>query len=151
MKRHTCLICLVLVIFSAASGHAQNNSIKRPILFADFPTAIDISTEQLNQLFSSKEGDHVSVLLANNFRLAGPVTSKLIKYINLQTMVIKLPAFNNTLFSLSRQTGPDNNDLYVGRILNPLYADGFELAASRDGNYQFIKIDIEKILVNCAQ
>ena len=83
--------------------------------------------------------------------LSGPVVSRVAKYSNLETVVIKLAAYNNSLFSLSKQTDAANNITYVGKIINPLYADGFELKSNADGSYELVKIDIEKILVTCNQ
>lgn len=151
MKHLTTLLCLALLNLVAVNGKAQNIAGSRPALFASFPSSIDISAVNLDNIFAIAEKQNVNVSLANGFVLSGPVTSKLAKYSNLQTMVIRLLNFSNTLFSLSKQTDQNNNSVFVGRILNPLYADGFELQQKPDGNYQLIKTDTEKIFVTCNQ
>jgi len=151
MKHLTFTVCLVLSTLFAVTGYAQKKQADRPSLFANFPSTINCTEADLSKLFTAAKGQNTSVTLENNFRLSGPVTSNLVKYHNLQTVVIQLPTFNNSLFSLSKQTDQNNNYTYVGRIINASYADGFELTRTADGNYQFIKIDLEKILVDCNQ
>jgi hypothetical protein len=151
MKTLTNTLCVVLLTLYTVTGYTQNKKALKPFLFTNFPTTIHCTEAQLSSLFAVARGQSTSVLLESNLSLSGAVTSNLVKYNNLRTIVIKLPAFNNTLFSLSKQTDQYNKDTYVGRILNPAYADGFELQRNADGNYQFNKIDIEKILVSCNQ
>ena len=151
MKHLTTTMCMVLLTLFAATSYSQKRSAGKPSLFANFPTSINCTEAQLNSLFMAAKGQTVNVSLANNFTLSGPVTNNQAKYSNLQTIVIKLPAFNNTLFSLSKQTDENNNKTFVGRILNPSYGDGFELQRNADGNYSLIKIDLEKIVVTCNQ
>jgi hypothetical protein len=150
MKHLTTTMCSVLLALLAVTGYSQQKS-ARPSLFANHPASMECTESQLASLFAVAKGQNISVSLNDDFTVAGPVTSNLSKYKNLQTIVIKLPAFNNTLFSLSKQTTADNQIIYVGRIINPIYADGYELQRNPDGNYQLTKIDIEKILVNCSQ
>lgn len=151
MKRLTTTTCMVLLTLCAVTAHSQDQRSARSSLFQNLPAIINCTEAQLISLFTSAKGQIVSVPLSDNFTLAGSVTAKLVQYSNLQTTIIKLAAFKNTLFSLSKQTDQENNSTYVGRILNPLYADGFELKRNAAGNYRFTKIDIEKILVNCNQ
>ena len=150
MKRLTTTICLVLLTLCAVTTHAQSKPAARSSLFANIPSSTPITETQLSNLFRYAKGDNFSLSLANNFTLSGPVTSNLVKYSNLQTIVIKLAAFNNTLFSLSKQT-ENNNVTYVGRIFDPANAIGFELKRSSNGDYQLIKFDAQNILTDCTQ
>jgi len=142
---------MVLLTLFAVPGYSQNKQAPRPFLFADLPASITCTEAQLSSLFAVAKGRQINVPLANNFSLSGPVISNKAQYNNLQTINIRLAAYKNTLFSLSKQTDGLNNITYVGRILNPLYADGFELQRTTQGIYQLNKIDIQKILVNCNQ
>ncbi|MEP7144530.1 MAG: hypothetical protein ABI707_16710 [Ferruginibacter sp.] len=151
MKHFLITMCMVLLTLFAVTGYSQNRQAFRPSLFTGFPAIINCTEAQLSSLFTNAMGQNINLSLASNFTLSGPVTSNLVKYSNLQTIIIKLPAFKNTLFSLSKQTDQNNNNTYVGKILNPLYADGFELKHNGGGNYQLVKINVEKILVNCNQ
>jgi hypothetical protein len=103
----------------------------------------------LNSLFTAQQGQLVDIDLESNFKIKGPVTSNLIKYQRLQTVVIKLQAFNNILFSLSKRQDEDNNTVFVGHILNNSYADGYELKRNSSKQYQLIKIETEKLLQPC--
>jgi len=130
---------------------AQKTPAEKPLLFAGLPSNIQCTAAQLSNLFAVSKGQNINVTLADNFNIAGPVKGKLSTYHNLQTVIIQLPAFNNTLFSLSRQTDENNQISYVGRIINPSYADGFELKQMGNGNYEFIKINLANILETCHQ
>ncbi len=149
MKILTTTLCLVLLTLFAASVNAQNKQAGRSSLFTNLPSTIDFTEAQLSRLFTAAKGENIAVPLSGNFILSGSVTSKRAAYTNLQTLVLKLPAFDNSLFSISKQT--ENNTItYVGRILNPAYADGFELKRLANGNYQLNKINVEKILTDCS-
>lgn len=149
MKHPSTFMCMVLLTLFAATAYTQNRLSTKPLLFAGFPATVNCSEAQLNSLFAMTKGETASLSLANNLSLTGPVTINQIIYSNLQTIIIQLPAFKNTLFSISKQTDIVNKPVYVGRILNPSYADGFELKRTADGNYQLIKTDTEKIFVHC--
>ena len=151
MKNLTITIVTALILVCAATTYAQSGNGVKPILFANLPSTATCPAATLRNMFRSASGDNINLSLENNFSLSGSIISNTVKYSNLQTMIIKLPAFNNSLFSLSKQTDINNNITYVGRIINPLYGDGFQLISTNDGNYQFIKIDLEKILVRCDQ
>ncbi len=151
MKHLTTTLCIVLLSLSAVTGYSQNKKPGKPTLFINYPASLHCTETQLESFFTAAKGQNINVVLANDFMLSGLVTSKEAKYGNLQTIVIQLPAFNNTLFSLSKQTDQNNNAIYVGRIINPSYSDGYELKRDATGIYQLVKIDLEKILVNCNQ
>jgi hypothetical protein len=151
MKQILTTLSLVMLTLFAVTGYTQNRQAGKPSLFAGFPSIIPCNEAQLSSFFTAAKGQNIGVTLANNFSLIGPVSSNQQKYTNLQTIIIKLSSFKNTLFSLSKQTDKENHISYVGRIINPLYADGYELTRKADGNYQLNKIDLEKILVNCNQ
>jgi len=142
---------MVLLTLYAATSYAQTKQTNKVPLFGKFPTTIICSELQLRSMFAVAKGQSVSLSLGDNLSLSGPVISNLAKYSNLQTIVIKLPAFKDALFSLSKQTDAQRNVNYVGRIMNPQYTDGFELTRNADGNYQLNKIDLEKIFVECTQ
>jgi hypothetical protein len=142
---------MVLLSLNAVTSYSQTNRSGKAALFTNFPTSIACSESQLSSMFTASKGENINLSLGNNLSLSGAVTSKMVKYSNLQTIVVKLPAFKDALFSLSKQTDEHNNINYVGHIMNPLYTDGFELKRTADGNYELIKIDLEKILVNCNQ
>jgi hypothetical protein len=142
---------MVLLSLSAVTSYSQASRSAKAALFTSFPNSINCSESQLARMFAASKGQQISLSLGNNLSLSGAITSKLTKYSNLQTIVVKLPAFKDALFSLSKQIDQNNHINYVGRIMNPQYADGFELKRTADGNYQFVKIDLEKILVDCSQ
>ena len=144
-------MCMVLLTLCAAASYAQTKRSSKTSLFENFPTSISCTEPQLRSMFTAAKGQSVNLALGDNLSFSGAVISNQVKYSNLQTIVIKLPAFKDALFSLSKQTDAQHNINYVGRIMNPQYTDGFELTRNANGNYQLIKIDLEKIFVDCNQ
>jgi len=141
---------MVLLTLYAATSYSQTKRNSKTPLFENFPTTIKCTEPQLSSMFTAAKGQRVNLSLGDNLSLSGPVLSNQLKYSNLQTIVIKLPAFKDALFSLSKQTDAQHNINYVGRIMNPQYTDGYELIRNADGNYQLTKIDLEKIFVECT-
>jgi len=142
---------MVLLSLYAVTSFAQNNLANKPSLFSQYPDIIICTPAQLNSFFETEQGQNVRVSFNNNLTLAGNVKSKLSKYSNLQTVVIKLSAFNNILFSLSKRTDQHEIVTYVGHLFDNAYADGYDLKKADNGNYQFTKISMAKILPDCNQ
>jgi hypothetical protein len=148
MKTLQTAICIAMLSVFAASAQSQNRQVENPVLFAGLPSTINLTTAQLSAVFSAVKGGQINLPVATNLALSGVVISNLLKFSNLQTVVIKLPAFKNTLFSISKQTGGHNKATFVGKILNPSFADGYELKPDGNGNYKLSKIATDKILVD---
>lgn len=149
MKNRITILCMLLLSLSAVATKAQVRQVKKSSTFHQLPASINFTETQLAQLLNTTAGQQVNLPLDNNFVFSGIVTSNQLKYNNLQTVVIKLPAFSNTLLSLSKQS---NNTIitYVGRIFNPAFADGFVLKKIKSSNYQLVKINTENILTDCS-
>ena len=143
------IIIILFISLLYSKGFSQNTSTSKAFLFNNYPSSINFSEAHLNSLFTAQQGQLVDIDLESNFKIKGPVTSNLIKYQRLQTVVIKLQAFNNILFSLSKRQDEDNNTVFVGHILNNSYADGYELKRNSSKQYQLIKIETEKLLQPC--
>ncbi len=148
MKTFTTTLCLVLLTLMAVTSNAQSKRSGPPLLFANLPATIDFTETQLAELFRLSEGKTFNFPVAENVVLNGAVASNLIKYSNLQTLVIKLPAYQNSLFSLSKQS-EQNKISYVGRIFNPAFADGYELKSAGNGTYYLVKISTINTLTDC--
>ena len=151
MKYLITTLCTVLLIIAACTVAAQSATLSKPYLFKNFPAAIDFSAAQLNSLFSAKQGQNKNLSLPGGLSLSGTVVNNISKYNNLQTLAIKLPAFNNMLFALSKRTAKDNSVVYVGHLFSKDYADGYELKRNDNNTYQLVKVDMEKMLPACNQ
>lgn len=150
MKTLTIILCTVLSTLCTVSANAQQHrSGTKPLLFSNLPATIDFTEAQLGQLFTSVKGQTILLTVADHVTLNGAVASNILKYSNLQTLVIKLPDYKNSFLSISKQM--ENNSIaYVGRIFNASYADGFELRRNQKGNYQLVKIDTDNTLTDCS-
>ena len=151
MKNLTTVTLAVVLTLCATTSFAQKSPVVKPSLFSKYSDTINCTAAQLNTFFETVQGQNIKVVFNNSFSLSGNIKSNLVKYSNLQTVFIKLPSFNNILFSLSKRT--DNHEIvtYVGHIFDNGYSDGYELKKINNDNYQFIKISIQKILPACNQ
>ncbi|MDN3657709.1 hypothetical protein QWZ08_18800 [Ferruginibacter paludis] len=149
----TLMVLLILAaVTSFAQEHPQNRaSPAKPALFTQFPDVINCTAGQLNSFFNSRPGENIAVSFNSNLMLDGNVKSNISKYSNLQTVVVKLAQFNNISFTISRIIDEDNQIVYSGHLFDPAYADGFELKNKGGGNYQFVKIELQKMLPTCSQ
>ena len=132
-------------------GIAQGPTNNKPLLFSKFPETINCTSTQLNGFFEGVQGQNIKVSFNNTLILAGNVKSNIVKYSNLQTVMIKLSAFNNILFTLSKRSDGHENITYVGHLFDNAFADGYELKQIDKLNYKLIKISTEKILPTCNQ
>lgn len=142
-------LCTAIFMLAALSCSAQQASSKKLSLFNKYPAAINCTEDQLNNLFSVDLQKEVSIKLPGNLLLKGPVVIKQNKNSKLQTISIKLPAFNNILFSVSKRNDEKNNPVYTGYLFSNDYADGYRLIRKPDQTYQLIKIEMEKLLPTC--
>ena len=93
-------------------------------------------------MFTAIPGETISLSFSEEFAYTGTVLSNEIKYNNLQSVIIKSAAYQNSLLQLSKITNTDNSFSYVGRIINPEAADGFELK-KENNSYRLQKIETE--------
>jgi hypothetical protein len=152
MKHFASTTMLLLFTIITATGFSQlAASNPRPKLFAAFPESIDCSPSELARIFTIAEGQQANVSFAGSFAFSGTVSSNVVKFSNLQTVVIKSPAFSNAIFHVSKRLKADNSIVYVGRIINEAFADGYELKRDAAGNYRLQKIETEKVMPDCNQ
>jgi len=143
-------LCLLCILISSAAKSQVSASIK-PSLFSSFPDKVNCSEAELSKAFSIAADQNISLSFSNNFLFSGAVTSNILKYTNLQTVIIKSPAFGDAIFALSKITQADRSISYVGRIINKKYFDGYELKKDAFNNYQLIKIETDKVIQDCSQ
>lgn len=138
------VLCPLLTVFSFA--FSQDVTFHRPPLFNTYPNTIAASVQQLEAAFSAIQGSAVTLSFGDQFSFSGTVISNVQKYPNLHTVLIRSVLLNNTLFSISKVTGPDQGVTYVAHIINPGYSDGYELIRSQSGNYAFNKIKTKDLI-----
>jgi hypothetical protein len=146
-KSVTGFMCLMFTLQISA----QQNTPSKPSLFAAYPSVINCTEQELSRVFTLAEGQPVVLSFSNNFNFGGSITSRVTRYSNLQSSVIKSPVFNNAIFSLSKRTNADNSITYVGGIINENYADGYMLKKDNAGAYSLQKIELSRQLPTCTQ
>ena len=150
MKRLAPYACALLCTLFATTGFSQGTAAK-PKQFDTYPRIINCSVAELNRAFATTAGQSINLSFSDNFSFSGSVTDNTIKYSNLQSVLLKSPGFNNSIFSISKRTEADNSVTYVGRIINTNYFDGYELKKNDSGNYQLIKIETDQVIQPCIQ
>ncbi len=151
MKRLVIIVCIALLLLSAITGFSQSTHIKRQPLFTSYPDVINCTETELSDIFNAVQGRNINISFSGKLKLSGTVTSNLVKYGKLQTVAVKLPSFNDAVFAISKRMDEQNNTVYVGHLLNPKNADGYELKRTAKGDYQLVKIAMENILPDCSQ
>ena len=149
MKRFAAIAIMLLLIFVTTTGFSQ--TAPKPKQFSNFPDVITCTETELNGIFNSSTGQNISISFSDNFSFSGNVVNNVVKYSNLQSAVIKSPAFHNSIFSISRITNKDNTVSYTGRIVNKDYFDGYELKKDAAGNYRLIKMETDQVIQDCKQ
>ncbi len=137
------LFCLITATSFSQTG--------KPALFAAYPATISCTESEINNLFSKVQGQSVAVQFGSGFQFTGVVASNIVKYSNLQSVVIRSSLLNNTIFHVSKRTLADNSLVYIGRIINEAYSDGFELKRTPSGVYQLTKIETNRVIPDCGQ
>lgn len=146
MKSLSKLRFAILLCLATTTGFSQTS---KPKIFAAFPNTINCPVSEFINAFSATEGQHLILSFSNDFKFSGTVISNVVKYSNLQSMTIKSDLSDKTVFHLSKQINEDNSVSYVGRIINPTAADGYQIKKDMSGNYKFEKTEAEKILQEC--
>lgn len=144
-------LLLLPALFITAIAVAQNPTGSKPAQFGQFPKTIDCSQTELARVFTAARGQQISLTFSDNFTFSGQVTAIVQKYDNLYSAVITSPAYDNTIFNVSKVINKDNSVTYVGRIVNKKYFDGFELKRNLSGDYQLLKIENDRVIQDCSQ
>ncbi len=148
MKQATFTFYVMVCLFMANSVSAQSKT-KKPLQFKQYPTIIHCSGNQFTSLFAQKIGDMSVINLEGSLQLKGIITNKISKFNNeLQTVVMQLPEFSNSTFSISKRR-EQNADVFIGHLYSSNFADGYQLKQSKGNNYEMIKIAAEQVLQPC--
>ncbi len=150
MRPLTTTALLLLFTITGVTAFSQKGQTNKPALFSAYPDVINCNVSELGRAFNEAVNQSVSLSLTNNFSFSGTISSNVVKYSNLQSVVIRSAAFGKAIFHLSKRTNPDNSITYVGRIIDQDYSDGYELKLDAAGNYQLRKIEIERVIQHCS-
>ena len=148
MKTYAPYALSLLLSFLVLTGFSQTN---KPKQFSDFPAIITCSEQELAKVFTASPGQDISISFSDNFTFSGTVKSNLVKYTNLQSAVIVLPGYSNSIFSVSKVTKSDGTMSYVGHIINKSFFDGFDLKKNTAGVYQLTKTESDRVIQDCVQ
>lgn len=125
--------CISISLFSLSVSAQQENKApvnepneKKPLLFSDLPSNIDVQTDRLSSLFAAEPGQAVTLDLPS-FRFEGLVMSVVTKYENtIQTIIVRSTNYDGARLTLSRINGPEGIN-YTGRIISMQHGDLYEL------------------------
>jgi len=148
MKPLRPVIAIIVLMLCASASFAQKHT-KQP-LFTDYPANILCKATVVEPVLQAKEGQHIALNLTESFKFSGTVVSNVLKYGNMQTIVVRSDAFEGALMLISKHKS-GKNTVITGRILSPLSSDGYQIKQNAEGAYVFEKIDAAHLLETCAQ
>lgn len=146
MKLHSKNLLLLLLCLISATSFSQSAQKK---VYAAYPDVVECNTEEFRNAFTKTEGENISLNFSDDLTISGTVIHNSWKYDNLQSLTIKVPAFADAIFHLSKQVDQQKNITYVGRIFSPDASDGYEIKQDLGGNYQLKKITVERLRPTC--
>lgn len=151
MKRTFTIMVVAMLSLAAFTTQAQQNKVVKKPLFKSLPGRVSCKEADLNKVFSATQGRNYSVTFSPELTLSGTIVSNVVKYKNLQCITMKLPAYGDAVFGLSKRIDENNKVIYSGHIINNKASDAYELQRTATGEYQLVKINLETILQDCAQ
>ena len=142
-------MCLLLVcLCTYATSFAQNTAAK-PKMFESLPATISISENLLESFFTLSQNQETVLEFGSQFSFPCRVMSNQRKYSNLQTVIVKSPAFGNAIFQVSRIVNADNTISFAGRILNDKAFDGYAIRKVDGAGYQLQKFETDQVMDEC--
>jgi hypothetical protein len=149
MKR---TVTLLTVLFCCCFGaaHAQQKTQPSTYLFTHLPSEIAVTEAQLAQLFASVPGEATLLEVPGAIRLQGTVVNKYNRYKLLETVVLKLPQYDDILLAVSRRKDAAKGTVYIGHLYSNRHADGYTIRATGSG-YLMKKISTDAIIQPCHQ
>jgi len=151
MKHFAACAMVVLFVALSTNGFSQNQTTTKAKNFSSYPDRISCKETDFASIFSFTPGQPVNLAFANGLTFKGTVSSNMVKYSNLQSVIIKSSTGDDEIFSISKITNEDRTVSYTGRILNQKYFDAYELRKDDTGNYQFTKVETDKVIQSCHQ
>ena len=135
-------ICKVILLCLVCTGLKENVAAQEKFLFGEYADSIEITEQELIDIFELKPKSIADIQIADDFHLNTIVLSSLQKYENMRSMILHCRNFEDAIFSLSRITDEENQDVFKGRILHSEYDDGYELRINEHGLYYLRKIRV---------
>jgi hypothetical protein len=134
---NTGFLCLLLFLSAARSAaqivpHTKDVDVKKPELFRDLPSRMDVNALALAPLLQKEVGDRVMVSLHSGFLFSGIVVSKsAASEVRYKTVVLKATDRPGAAFTITAVRKPDGTYRYSGRLLSLQHSDAFELVEER--------------------
>ena len=150
MKHCVRIVLTACCIGMAYCVSAQSTAFSKKSLFQQYPAQVTCSAEQLDQLFNAGKGAKASLELSGSFRQEGTITHRIIKYNQLETVGITLPAFDHILLSVTRRYNAQQKPVFAAQLMSPRHADGYLLSLQKDGSYRFSKISTDELMPVCS-
>ena len=140
MKNLRILGCCISISLFCLTASAQQDRVpvnepneKKPLLFNDLPSSIDVQTDRISSLFTAEPGQAITLDLPS-FHFEGLVMSVVTKYENtIQTIIIRSTNYDGARLTLSRINSPEGIR-YTGRIISMQHGDLYEWVAGRGYN-----------------
>ena len=151
MKQLAVVLCATFLIMLLPAGKGFSQVVKKGSTLKSFPEKIHCRAAEFNKAFLVDKGEAVQLSFSDNFNFDGKMQSDVMKYNNLQSVIIRSPNLNNAVFHLLKITAEDNSISYSGQIIDPQSGEFYLLEKDTDGAYSFVKNTIENVRPVCNQ
>jgi hypothetical protein len=135
---HKLILCVVILlhgqIFAQPPLNAVNKEAKSS-LFSSLPSEFEVTTAQLQKIFSGNIHQQVSAQLSRQFFIEGIIVDKIQQIPGTISINVRLSNYHNALFNLSLRLQADNTTAFQGRIIHPKYNDVLILYKEKDKYY----------------
>jgi hypothetical protein len=150
MKKLKAIAFCVLLSIACIRLSAQTNiplnepDYNKPQIFSDLPQQMVLQTAEAERLFNLRAGDPVKAQLASQFLIIGTVVSNGGNKSN-RTIIVKIPARNNAILTLTRVSTPEGVVRYTGRIMSRSNGDAYEIK-NENSQFVFNKINLYDLI-----
>jgi hypothetical protein len=147
MKPFSSALGAFIIVLFAFTASAQEISDKSPLGFSI--ESVSISKEALSSVFELKTGGRVDLTLGENGSFSGILMHNSSKKGNLNTVMIRSLADDNSVMQITRQEQEVNHFRYVGRVLNKNKEEGYKITCDDEGHYFLTRFDASKLIEDC--
>ena len=141
------VICMLsLKVFAQVKAPLNEFPADKPLLFADLPPTFGVSQATIDKIFAGSASGNIKLNIDNSRTIEGVIVERFQRSAAVTTVNIKLPQYQQALFTISRIISAGNPAVYAGRVIHISYGDVLLLRQEPDRLY-FIKEKQSQLLV----
>jgi hypothetical protein len=141
-----CVLLSIACIRLSAQANIPLNEpdYNKPKIFSDLPQTMVLQSAEADALFKLRAGETAKAQLTSQFFIDATVVSNGGNKSS-KTIILKIPARNNAILTLTRFSTPDGIVKYAGRIMSQGNGDAYEIK-TENSQYIFNKINLYDLI-----